>query len=155
MPAGRKPEPQHLRVIKGEARPSRTRPAPKADAGIPRPPAGMSAQAAAEWKRVVPLLTKRGNLTLLDRAALWAYCEAWSRALTATKAFNAGSPVVKSQNDRGGKKNPAAQIARDAATELRIWCDEFGMTPSSRGRMAAPPEEEDEIERLIAPPRRR
>jgi P27 family predicted phage terminase small subunit len=115
----------------------------------------MSKVAATEWRRVAPLLAKQGLLTLLDRAALWAYCEAWARAVAGTAAFNAGSPVVSS--DRGaGKKNPAAQIARDAATELRIWCDEFGMTPSSRGRMTLPDQqEEDEIERLIAPPRRR
>ena len=137
MPAGRKPEPTHLRLLKGDERPSRSRTqGPKPPPIIPTPPDFLSADARAEWDRVVPELDRLGLVTMLDRAGLAAYCEAWSRFVMATAVLHEEPLIIK----KAGRsvKNPALQVAKDAAADMLRWCVDFGMTPSARGRMAVP-----------------
>lgn len=100
----------------------------------PEPPEWLSAEALAEWKRVVPEMQRLELLKPLDRAALAAYCEIWARLVTAemqikidgiTVFGSLGQPVV----------SPAVRVAQAASKELRAWCAEFGFTPSAEGNL--------------------
>ena len=50
----------------------------------------------------------------------------------------------------GDKAHPAAQIAREAAKIIKAIAVEFGLTPSSRGRISLPSDTiDDEFEKLL------
>ena len=98
----------------------------------PDPPAWLSSEAAKEWRRIVPELTRVKLIKPIDSAGLAAYCEAWSRFVDASITY-----------DEGGK----VQLGRvqSCSTELRQWAREFGLTPSAEGSVRAPdlPDEDD------------
>jgi P27 family predicted phage terminase small subunit len=101
--------------------------------------------AKAEWNRVAPALYQMGLLTILDHAALEGYCVSYSMFVRAAREI--GESFVydfvegKSLNLKRVKK-PEASIARDSMNQIRLFCAEFGLTASSRGRMALPSERE-------------
>jgi len=153
MTPGRKPKPVELKLIEGNRGKRRLPEQPHPQTSAPEPPAGLSQAARREWERLVPELLELGFLHRVDRGGLHRYCEAYARACAADRYIHKYGVIVTTSF--GKAKNPAVQIARDASAEMKAWCAEFGMTPSSRGRMALPQDEEDELERLIAPPARR
>jgi P27 family predicted phage terminase small subunit len=89
-------------------------------------------------------------LSKIDRAALTAYCETWATFVTAQRELHEKGLILQASERtfRGGEdnvvimtrmvKNPAVMIARDAAAQIRQFCAEFGLTPSSRARMTIP-----------------
>lgn len=146
-PRGRKPKPSHLKILDGNTgrRPKKSQEdrSPRPRPTAPEPPKALSAEARAEWGRVVPELDRIGMLTVVDRAALVVYCETWSTYVRAQADVKRRGVLVTGY--RGSRvKNPALQIARDAAQLVRAMCSEFGLTPSSRGRMSVPEANEDD-----------
>jgi P27 family predicted phage terminase small subunit len=145
---GRKPKPTALKVLEGNRgkRPinrREPRPAPTA----PECPTWLSREGKAEWRRVVPELDRIGMLTRVDRAALASYCEVWATFVTAQREVHEHGLVLlerERETDDGTViyvrpvKNPAVLIARDAAGQVRQFCAEFGLTPSSRSRLEVP-----------------
>ena len=73
-------------------------------------------------------------LTELDMVALAAYCQTYSIYKQAIKAMRENGPTFT--NDKGyvGAR-PEDGIANRALSEIRAFCAEFGLTPSSRARM--------------------
>lgn len=142
--SGRKPKPNHLKVLSGSrrARDPKTLPTPNVE--VPTCPSWLSAEAKAEWKRVVPELEKLKLLSKVDRAALASYCEAWSM-LKAAQAdvvkYGVTQLVIERELDDGtvlyakAARNPATAVARDAMVLIRSFCSEFGLSPSARSRM--------------------
>ena len=104
----------------------------------PTPPElGADAVAIAEWRRLLPLLTRAGVVTDGDRAVLVATCHQWSRYLLATVKADA-ELVVKSQSGYL-MPSPWLGIANKALGNcLRCWV-ELGLTPSARTRVAVAP----------------
>lgn len=144
----RKPKPPHLKVVDGN--PGK-RPIEKPRTAPSRPiaPAHLSDGAKTEWGYVVPRLDEIGMLNKIDRTALEVYCEAVATHREAVASLRQGGVLVRGDKGRV-VKNPAAQIVRDSATTIRLLGAEFGLTPSSRTRMALPDintsdEELDEI----------
>lgn len=149
---GRRPKPTVLKVLQGNPgkRPlnkNEPRPSPRA----PGCPTWLAPEAKAEWRRVVPVLDRLGMLSKVDRAALTAYCETWATFVTAQRELHEHGLVnyiledrFTSKDDEGVRiyvhvtKNPAVIVARDAAAQIRQFCAEFGLTPSSRSRMELP-----------------
>lgn len=150
--AGRKPKPTALKVLEGN--PGR-RPLPRRE---PQPTVGSTVcptwlpdEGKAEWKRVAPRLLRLGLLTELDRAALALYCDAWAQYARASAFIREHGHTYT--NSRGKEvQYPQVGIAASAAVQLRGWCAEFGMTPSSRSRMQVAPQTEtiDDMEALLA-----
>jgi P27 family predicted phage terminase small subunit len=148
---GRKPTPTALKVLHGETRPSRiNQREPKHSPLAPGCPANLSAEAKAEWRRVVPALDRVGMLAKVDRAALAAYCECWSQWAEAQRDIRRNG-LITEVLEREWKaadgvihvivrrsKNPAVLIARDCAAQIRLFAAEFGLTPSSRSRLEVP-----------------
>jgi P27 family predicted phage terminase small subunit len=102
---------------------------------VPDPPEWLSAEAVAEWHRVVPEMQRLELLKQPDRAALAAYCEAWARFVHAQMQIKIdGLTVIGSQGQP--VVAPAVRIAESASRELRAWCGEFGFTPSAEGNLS-------------------
>jgi P27 family predicted phage terminase small subunit len=167
---GRKPKPLSLHVINGN--PSKlnleekiaSQPKPKPIA--PKCPEWLKKDKAAyqEWKRVAPELERLGLLTSVDGAALEGYCKAYSRWLEAEQFMD------KEIEDKKGEKKaigtyyriqsktgssyyqqlPQVAIAQKYLQIAKAFMAEFGLTPSSRGRMQLPSEQnEDDMERYL------
>jgi phage terminase small subunit len=76
---GRKPKPTTLRLLEGNPGKRRVDPGPAPPAGPPERPEWLDAEAKAEWDRVTAVLAQMRLLSAADRAALAAYCTAYSR----------------------------------------------------------------------------
>lgn len=139
--AGRRPKPTAIKKLEGNRghRPlSKTEPLP--DKTPPTCPSWLSYQAKAEWKRVVPELERLGLITIVDRAALTGYCEAYARYVKAAKAIQDSFTydyIDQSFKTKRARK-PEVDICRDSLNQVKAFCIEFGLTPSSRGRMSVP-----------------
>jgi P27 family predicted phage terminase small subunit len=136
---GRKPKPTLLKVLDGNPgkRPLNER-EPSAPPGIPECPAWLDEEAKAEWERVIPELQEMGLLSSADRAALAAYCTAWSRWVEAEAQVKKFGTVVKSPEKGFPMKSPYLSIADQALETMRKLMVEFGLTPSSRSRIKVP-----------------
>lgn len=103
----------------------------------PTPPTWLSREAKAEWRRVVPGLTRLDLVKPEDRATLAAYCEVWSRWVAAIRDVAANGLVVRNTSVKKDgtestwfTKNPAVAIAEQAETRLRQYANDFGLTPA-------------------------
>jgi len=147
MPAGRKPKPTHLKLVTGN--PGK-RALPKREAKLAPtllpPPDHLGEEAKAEWARVAGTLHDIGLLTVLDRAALAAYCQSWAIWVQATRAIAemasldqlTGGLMIRTSNGNA-IQNPLVGTANKAAADMVRHAAEFGMTPSARSRIHANP----------------
>lgn len=101
----------------------------------PSAPSYLSAQAKAEWKRIMPQLISRRIITRADLAGVEAYASAVG-ICRQIEELRAGGIIDKVQF---GIWNRAAQTARQLAAE-------YGLTPTSRQRIgsAAPADPDDD-----------
>jgi P27 family predicted phage terminase small subunit len=141
MPPGRRPKPTSQRILEGN--PGK-RPINKNEPqffGVPSCPKHLNKGAKAEWKRISVELTGSGLLTNNDRAALAAYCAAYSRWAEAEENIATdGMVIMVGKSEKTGKpgypiQNPYVGIANTALDQMRKWSVEFGFTPSARSRI--------------------
>jgi phage terminase small subunit len=77
---GRKPKPTALKMFEGNpGKRALNRNEPKPPAETPDCPVHLDDEAQAEWNRITPELSTLGLIARIGRAALAAYCQAWSR----------------------------------------------------------------------------
>jgi P27 family predicted phage terminase small subunit len=136
---GRKPKPTALKELAGNPghRPlNRREPKPT---GTPTCPSHLDADAKKEWRRISKELTSLGLLTSVDRAALAAYCSAWSRWVHADTQVQKFGAVIKSPKSGYPIQNPFVGVANTALDLMRKFLVEFGMTPASRSRIQVAP----------------
>jgi len=160
MKAGRKPKPTALKILEGN--PGR-RPLNKNEPNPPQIASGcpewLSDKAKEEWARAAPILERLGLLTELDRVAFAGYCQNYGKWVEAEEFLKEkGTTYGYSKKDDDGKtiavyitQFPQVAIARKCMEQIIKLCAEFGMTPSSRGRMSLPNEgeENDPLEELL------
>jgi P27 family predicted phage terminase small subunit len=103
--------------------------------GTPTCPRHLDKQAKAEWKRISAELISLGLLTAVDRAALAAYCQSWSRWVAAEEGIAKFGSVIKSPKSGFPIQNPHVSIANTALDSMRKFIVEFGMSPASRSRL--------------------
>ena len=132
---GPPPLPTRLKVISGNRgkRPI-NKAEPRPEARIPEPPEELSAEARQEWERITPLLLAAGMITVIDRAALAAYCQGFGRWRQAERLLAAGELMIKTPKG-GFVMNPLVRIANKAMGDTARFAAEFGMTPSGRRRV--------------------
>lgn len=159
---GPKPKPTALKVLMGNPgkRPlPQNEPKPKPVA--PKMPDWLDREAKREWRRVAPELERLGLLTVVDGAALAAYCQAYSQFVAATKELKAhqgehGSLLITQVSYTGvenKKPHPAIKVANEAAQLVARYAAEFGLTPSARTRIQLPGQPDEEpsaIEKLLS-----
>lgn len=118
------------------------KPAPAKDAEAlskaPPVPSYLSAQAKAEWKRVMPQLITRRIITRADLAGIENYCIAAGAVRQIAELINA-MPVPDLK--LAGLQIRYAQTARQLAAE-------YGLTPTSRARIGGGADDDDEDDPL-------
>ena len=156
MPKGRKPLPTHLKVVRGTEKPSRANPnEPKPSPAIPRPPDLLGKEAKKAWHRTAKHLYELGVLSELDRDALAAFCVQYAIWVDAVDRIQKNGVIQEdgllAETPNGYPvQHPLVAIINRAQSEMRKWMTEFGMTPSSRTRISAQPQEEpDEFEMFL------
>ncbi|WP_354596085.1 phage terminase small subunit P27 family [Streptomyces sp. JL1001] len=136
---GRTAKPAGLKLIEGRAA-GRDSGGRKVNTGPefrrvpPAAPEWLSPEAAAEWGRVMPELSRLDLVKEQDRAALAAYCEAWATFREATETVQREGMTIEAK--QGTLAHPAVGIARAAGRELRSWAAHFGLTPSTEQALA-------------------
>ncbi|MEW9838093.1 phage terminase small subunit P27 family [Mesorhizobium sp. ZMM04-4] len=98
---------------------------------MPNPPAWLSKDAKAEWRRVAPILVdERKVLTEADLGTLESYCIATGTVREAHRTLNHDGLMI------GDKRHPAFGVMNAAQTTARLCAAELGLTPVSRSRPA-------------------
>lgn len=149
-------QPAALKLLKGrtDGRDSGGRPVNPGPAFrriAPNPPTWLSAEARAEWRRVVPGLQRLDLLKEEDRATLAAYCETWAVFVLASRTVTREglTSEVVSVSASGAETsrtvaNPAVAIMRNAGRELRGFAAQFGLTPASEQALAKGPDDDED-----------
>lgn len=143
---GRKPKPTHMKLLEGNpGKRAINKKEPKPKAAIPPCPKFLSAGAKKEWRWLSKVLFQLGLLTVVDRAALAAYCQSYARWTEAEAELQKADFQYVLTSDSGRHyPNPWIAIARDAERQMKGYLSEFGLTPAGRNRLAvAEPEEKD------------
>lgn len=90
----------------------------------PEPPDWLPDEAKAEWDRVGPSLDALNLLKAEDRAAFVTYC------------------VLVAEFRKHAEDGATSKITA-VSRELRAWCVQFGLTPTSEQKLPSPDEEDD------------
>lgn len=131
----RKPQPRHLKVLRGMREDRIPDPVPADTRELTRP-GWLAPEAKREWNRLVPQL-KRWGLGLADRACLAMLCQEWAHYVAAQQVLEEeGSTYVTPTGF--AKRRPEVSLAARHLDNVRKLAGEFGLTLSSRGRVAVP-----------------
>lgn len=134
---GRKPKPSDLKELAGNpGKRTLNRREPRPRVVLPAVPRHLNEEARREWRRMGRELLALGVLTNVDRAALAAYCVAYSRWVEAEGQVAKLGTIVKTANGNL-IQNPYLAVANRAMEQMCRLAGEFGMTPSSRSRVQA------------------
>ena len=144
MTKGRKPKPTHLRLLTGNPSGRKlNKNEPKYSKIEVEAPEHLDNAAKAEWGRVYGEMAAQGMITVVDRAALSAYCVSYSRWVKAETKLalmmdksddNLFGGMIFKTHRNGLSQNPLIRIADRAMENMVRIAAEFGMTPSSRTR---------------------
>lgn len=134
---------------------------------IPTCPKHCWPEAKKEWRRISVELENNGLISKLDRAALALYCQTWAKLVwaetmlaRAMKAAEEGeaAAIAAGQPWKGGDgvMVPTAAgnftyshhwvCAKQAADQVDKFLQSFGMSPSSRGRVSASNNRQQELQ---------
>lgn len=136
---GRKPKPIALKKLAGNPgkRPLGDEPQPPAPDRTPYAPRHLNDEARREWRRIVGMLIDLGLYTEMDRAALAMYCQAWGRWVKAERELaKMGLVLTPDDGKERGRRNPWLRVSDVAWEQMRKILAEFGLSPSSRSRLA-------------------
>ena len=151
---GRKPKPTHLKLAEGNPgkRPINAN-EPKPRPVTPDCPDWLTDEAKAEWGRLVPELKTLGLLTIVDRGALAACCQAYGRMVQAEKYLEAHvDSGLEFQTESGYRQQlPQVSMAQRYAQQYKGFLALFGLSPSDRARLTVDDgKDEDEMEGLLS-----
>lgn len=118
--------------------------------GTPLCPKWLNEMAKVEWRRIAPILKRLNLLSVIDRSAMASYCQAYARWRQAEEMIEKHGMYYPGNKGKV-EAFPFVRIAQKYLEICKTMCVEFGMTPSSRGRMLLPSQksEEDEFEKLL------
>ena len=145
MPGGRPAKPTAVKLLEGNPGQRRIKPEPQPARGVPSCPAWLDPDAKREWRRVTPELDRLGVLTLIDRAALSAYCQAAARVMQAERVLTDKGLTAETYREgldgdmylTGIVTRPEVGIALKYYGVMKTYLVEFGLTPASRTKLAA------------------
>jgi P27 family predicted phage terminase small subunit len=133
---GQRPKPTAIRRLQGNpGKRAWNHDEPVPPDGIPRCPDHLTQVARTEWRRVARALHGMGVLTLIDRAALAAYCAAYSRWVEAEEKLKETPTLYKTPSGYV-QQSPWLGIANKQMELMGRYMTELGMTPAARSRVA-------------------
>jgi P27 family predicted phage terminase small subunit len=137
------PLPTRRKELRGTLRKDRMNPdEPQPAITAPACPDFLDDAAQAEWARLAPQLLELRLLAETDRAMLAAHCVAWSRWERAERKVAEQGAVLTSSTGVQ-RRNPWTTIAKEARAELERTANHFGLSPATRGRVAAAPQTDE------------
>lgn len=150
---GRKPKPTKLHILDGN--PSKIdldekiEKEPKPIPIAPECPEWLNDLAKKIWNKFYPELEMLGLLTIIDEMAFAGLCQNYAIYIEAEKFLKKNGRVMRTR--RGAvKTRPEVYIANNALNFVKSFAIEFGLTPSSRGRIILPSGTlDDEFEKLL------
>ena len=161
MRTGRPPLPTPLKVLRGTARRHRlNRAEPKPPPGAPAMPAALPADARVTWRWLLRLLRPMRVVTKSDAATLLLAAVRLQDFLTLRRVVDAEGSTYTTTTVSGSvfhRTRPEVQLAAAAWRDVSRLLGEFGLSPSTRSRVASamrPAEPQDELEGFLAAPRR-
>lgn len=135
MKPGRKPKPTAIRRAEGNPGKRAWNPdEPVPPEGLPHCPAHLSDEAKAEWARLAAALHGMGVLTVADRAAFAAYCQAWGRWVEAEEKLRTTPPLIRTPSGHV-QQSPWIGIANRQLELMGRYMTELGLTPAARSRI--------------------
>jgi len=141
---GPAPKPTALRLIEGNRGHQKlNKNEPKPTPIRPTRPEWMLPEAKREWVRIVPELERMGLLTIVDRGALTAYCQAYARAVQAEAVLTKKGMTFETPNGYI-QQRPEVSIALKEWHAVRAFASEFGLTPAARTRIQVPKSESED-----------
>ena len=133
---GRKPKPTHLKVLEGNVGHRRLNSdEPRPGLAIPTCPQHLCPAAKAEWKRLARQLSRLGILTILDRAALAAYCQSYGGRWVEAERKLSETPALLKMPSGYVQQNPWLTIAGKQLELMHKYLSEFGLSPVARSRV--------------------
>lgn len=141
---GPPPTPTNLKALRGNPGKRRLNAnEPDPVPAIPTCPSHLNDVGKKEWRRVTKELLALGIISKLDRAAVGAYCDAYSRWAEAATQIQKYGLIFKAPSGYP-MPSPYLAILHTALDQMRAFLTEFGMTPSSRSRVkVANPKQRD------------
>ena len=134
---GRKPKPTAVKVLEGNpGKRQLNELEPKPEKKAPKCPVWLDKEAKKEWRRISKQLGDLGILTEVDMAAFAGYCEAYSRWKEAEEFISKHGTIVKTPSGYW-QQVPQVSIAQTYLKIMIKFCEQFGLTPSSRSRIVA------------------
>lgn len=153
---GRKPKPTAVKRAQGNpGKRALNHAEPQPPDGLPDCPPHLSEAAREEWHRLAGTLHEMGVLTVVDRAALAAYCQAYGRWVEAEEKLKATPPMIRTPSGYV-QQSPWMSVANKQMELMGRYMGELGLTPAARSRVAAPAPAQlpqiDVIKRVIVAP---
>lgn len=139
---GPAPKPTALRLIDGDKESRINRDEPVARSGVTECPDEASPAVRSIWDYTIAELEHMGIDAPADRDALFAYCCAVANHREASRIIAGSSLLVRGRHDTW-VRNPALIVQGQAARDIRVYAQEFGLTPSARSSIASGREDSD------------
>ncbi len=134
---GRKPNPSALNGMNGNPGKRGVKHAePLPPEGLPDCPPHLSDVAQAEWRRLAHSLYDMGVLTIVDRAALAAYCQSYAPWVEAEEKMRETPAMLRTPSGYV-QQSPWMSVANKQLELMGRYMAELGMTPASRSRVRA------------------
>ena len=131
---GRPPKNNRLKVLSGSKHAKKTTKKTPVDTPMWRCPPHVTDHGKRLWKTVGPVLIRSGIMCELDRSCFEALCCIYDRLLKFQEILREDGPLI--DDKRGAlKKHPLTTGISQHLTLFRNYCQDFGMTPSSRSRL--------------------
>ncbi len=106
---------------------------------LPKCPSALSVEARREFRRTGAKLVSLGLASEIDHAMLGGYADAFARWCRATRELEADGRLVIEGPNHSVYANPLIKIAESAATSMRRFAVEMGLSAASRTRTPAVP----------------
>ena len=114
---------------------------PKPDVYVPERPKWLVGDAKKEWYRITPILAKMKCISEADLAMLAAYCFEWGLYVALARKVKVEN--LTTVTDKGNEMlSPLLNARNRALKNFKEIATEFGLSPSSRTRVATNPSEE-------------
>ncbi len=136
----------HLKKVRGTYRQDRDHSQsliPKA--GLPPKPDHLTPDASKVWDELTPQLEERRVVTHADEYALVLLCEAYAEYRQARTVLARDGLTYTTKSTSGvvmQRSRPENALAADSWRRARVMIANFGLDPTSRGRVETVPEEE-------------
>ena len=140
--AGRKKLPTKLKKLKGTARKDRlpdNEPTPKDIEGYTSPPKYLGDYGIEKWDELYFQLQAAGILTEADLSSFTQLCKSYENMMVAYDGMteNKTKSITEYLNDKQSNNMPFYRLYKDGMDDYKKLLVEFGMTPSSRGKIEA------------------